>query len=90
MKGKLSFLSILLRKRKASSVAQPIPSEADKKVAEKVRYSTGLGSVKLGQNADYEGAEYEDEEVYEVPTWSADILYALHECNYDTFLDIVL
>ena len=63
-------LSILLRKRKPSSVALPVPSEAEKKVAEKVCYSTGRGSVKLGQNAAYEGAEYkyEDEEVYEVPT----------------------
>ena len=53
-----------------SSAAQPIPSEAEKKLAEKVRYSTGRGSVKLGQNAAYEEAEYknEDEEVYEVPT----------------------
>ena len=62
-------LSIVLRKRKASSVALPVPSEAEKKVAEKVRYSTGRGSLKLGQNAAYEGAEYKyEDEVYEVPT----------------------
>ena len=65
-----SSLSIVLRKRKASSAAQPKPSGADQKVAEKVRYTTGGGAVKLGQNAAYEGAEYkyEEEEVYEVPT----------------------
>ena len=39
--------------------------------------------MKLGQNAAYEEAEYkyEEEEVYEVPTWNADMLYALHECS---------
>ena len=81
-----SFLSIVLRKRKVSSIAQPKPSGADQKVAEKVRYTTG-GAVKLGQNAAYEEAEYkyEEEEVYEVPTWNAYMLYALHECKCHTF-----
>ena len=37
-----------------SSAAQPNKSEADQKVAEKVCYSTGVGSVYLNQNADYE------------------------------------
>ena len=43
--------------------------------------------MKLGQNAAYEEAEYkyEEEEVYEVPTWNADMLYALHECKCHTF-----
>ena len=65
-----SSLSIILRKRNASSTALPKPSEADQKLAEKVRYTTGGGTMKLGQNAAYEEAEYkyEEEEVYEVPT----------------------
>ena len=54
------------------SVAQPKSSEAVRKVAEKVRYSTGGGgcAVKLGQNTAYDETKYkyEDEAVYEVPT----------------------
>ena len=64
-----SSLSIVLRKRKVSSPAQPKPSEADQQLAEKVCYTTGGGAVKLTQNAAYEGVmyEYEEKEVYEVP-----------------------
>ena len=58
-----SFLSILHRRRKAFSVAQPNSIGADRKVAEKVRYTAGHSSVKLGQNV-----AYDDEAVYEVPT----------------------
>ena len=58
-----SFLSILHRKRKAFSAAQPKSSGADRKVSEKVRYAAGHSSVKLGQNV-----AYDDEAVYEVPT----------------------
>ena len=67
-----------------SSVALPIPSEADQKVADKVRYAAGASAVKLGQNVAYEETnyKYEDEAVYEVPTWSADMLYALYDWVY--------
>ena len=65
-----SSLSIVQRKRKAFSPAQPKPSGADQKLAEKVRYTTGGGTVKLGQNAAYKEAEYkyDEEAIYEVPT----------------------
>ena len=65
-----SFLSILHRKRKASSAAQSKSSGADRKVSEKVRYAAGRGSVKLGQNVAYDETKYKykDEAVYEVPT----------------------
>ena len=64
------FLSIVMRKRKASSAAQPNSNGEDRKVAEKVRYAAGRGSVKLGQNVAYDETKYkyEDEAVYEVPT----------------------
>ena len=63
-----SSLSIVLRKRKASSAA--LPSEADQKLAEKVHYTTGGGAVTLGENvACYETEyKYDEEAVYEVPT----------------------
>ena len=53
-----------------SSAALPIPSEADRKVAEKVHYSTGASSVYMGQNVAYDETKYkyEDEAIYEVPT----------------------
>ena len=65
-----SFVSIVQRRKKASSAALPILSEADQKVAEKVHYSTGAGSVYLGQNEAYDETKYkyEDEAIYEVPT----------------------
>ena len=87
-----SSLSIVLRKRKASSPAQPKPSGADQKVAEKVRYTTGGGTVKLGQNAAYKEAKYkyDEEAIYEVPTWSAHMLYALHECSVSHIFCIVV
>ena len=64
------FLSIVMRKRKASSAAQPNSNGEDRKVAEKVRYAAGRGSVKLGQNVAYDETKYKykDEAVYEVPT----------------------
>ena len=65
-----SFISIVQRRKKASSASLPIPSEADQKDAEKVHYSTGAGSVYLGQNVAYDETKYkyEDEAIYEVPT----------------------
>ena len=65
-----SFLSIVHRKRKASSAARPKSSGTDRKVSEKIRYAAGRGSVKLGQNLAYDETKYKykDEAVYEVPT----------------------
>ena len=68
MKGKLFFFCFTWYWLCNTGHLSLPQKNAKKKVAEKVRYSTGRGSVKLGQNAAYEGAEYEDEEVYEVPT----------------------
>ena len=47
-------------------------------------YAAGAGSVKLGQNVAYEQTKYkyEDEAVYEVPTWSAHVLYAFYDWVY--------
>ena len=65
-----SFSIVQRRRKKASSAALPIPSEADQKVAEKVHYSTGASSVYMGQNVAYDETKYkyEDEAIYEVPT----------------------
>lgn len=70
MVSKCFSLSIVQRKRKASSVTQPNSSKADQKVAEKVHYSSGSASVKLEENVAYDGAmyKYHGEAVYNVPT----------------------
>ena len=51
-----------------SNAALPKTIEADQKVAEKVHYSTGAGSVYLNQNADYEAVKSPDEDIYEQAT----------------------
>ena len=63
----ISF-SIVQRSRKVSNAALPKTIEADQKVAEKVHYSTGAGSVYLNQNADYEAVKSPDEDIYEQAT----------------------